>query len=74
MESVSIGVPSKGVNMERNLALIVLRGLRRSKTMPIKDVELRKLTGLSQTEIDLGAEELEAEGMIAVERIYRLGE
>ena len=74
MESVSIGVPPKGVNMERNLALIVLRFLRRSKTMPIKDVELRKLTGLSQTEIDLAAEELEAEGMIAVERIYRLEE
>jgi len=60
--------------MERNLALIVLRVLRRSKTKPITDVELRKLSGLSQTEIDLGAEELEAEGMIAVQRTYALEE
>jgi predicted transcriptional regulator len=60
--------------MERNLALIVLRFLRHSKTMPIKDVELRKLTGLSQTEIDLAAEELESEGMLTVERTYILEE
>jgi len=74
MESVSIRVPPRGVSMERNLALIVLRVLRRSKTKPITDVELRKLSGLSQTEIDLGAEELEAEGMIAVQRTYALEE
>jgi predicted transcriptional regulator len=60
--------------MERNLALIVLRVLRHSKTMPITDVELRKLTGLSQTEIDLAAEELESEGMLTVERTYTIEE
>ena len=36
------------------------------------DVELRKATGLSQTEIDLAAEDLESEGMITVERTYTL--
>jgi len=60
--------------MERNLALIVLRVLRGNKSKPITDVELRKLSGLSQTEIDLGAEELESEGMLTVERTYTLEE
>jgi predicted transcriptional regulator len=60
--------------MERNLALKILGVLRRNKSKPITDVELRKLSGLSQTEIDLGAEELESEGMIAVQRMYTLEE
>jgi predicted transcriptional regulator len=60
--------------MERNPALKLLRILRHSKTMPITDVQLRKLSGLSQCEIDLAAEELEKEGMLEVQRAYTLTE
>jgi biotin operon repressor len=61
-------------HMERNPALTILKVLRHSKTNPITDVELRNATGLSQTEIDLAAEELESEGMVIVERTYTLAE
>jgi hypothetical protein len=40
----------------------------------VSDAQLRKATGLNQTQIDLGAEELEAEGMLTVERVYKLEE
>jgi predicted transcriptional regulator len=60
--------------MERNPALTIFRLLKHSKTKPINGRELRKLSGLSQTEIDLAAEELESEGMILVERTYALAE
>ncbi len=60
--------------MERNPALTILRVLKHSKTKTMNDVELRKASGLSQSEIDLAAEELQEEGMIAVARTYTLAE
>jgi predicted transcriptional regulator len=61
--------------MEENLALKLLRILRRNwKGEPLKDEQVRKLTGLDQMDIDIAAEQLEAEGMISVERTYTLVE
>jgi hypothetical protein len=60
--------------MERNPALAILRVLQHNKAKQITDVELRTATSLSQTEIDIGSEELMEEGMIIVERTYTLTE
>ena len=60
--------------MEKNPALTVLRVLRHAKAKSMTDAQLRKATGLHQTQIDLGAEELEAEGMLTVDRTYTLEE
>jgi hypothetical protein len=61
--------------METNLALKLLRILRRnSKGEPLTDAEVRKLTRLDQTDIDAAAAQLEAEGMLAIERTYTLVE
>jgi hypothetical protein len=68
-------ITEKGrLDMERNPALTILKALRHSTTKPITDVELRKATGLSQTEIDLATEELDQEGMVTIERTYTLTE
>lgn len=59
--------------MEENLALKLLRILRRNwKGEPLTDTEVRKLTGLHQMDIDIAAEQLEAEGMITIKRTYSL--
>jgi len=61
--------------MEENPALKLLRILRRNwKGEPLTDTEVRKLTGLHQTDIDIAAEQLEAEGMITIMRTYSLAE
>lgn len=61
--------------MEANPALKLLRILRREwKGEPFTDTEVRKLTGLHQMDIDIAAEQLEAEGMIAITRPYSLAE
>ena len=60
--------------MERNPALALLRILRRRGASPVTDAELRKLSGYSQTELDLATEELEEEGMVTIERTYTLCE
>lgn len=61
--------------MEQNLALKLLRILRSNwKGEPLTDTEVRKLTGLHQMDIDIAAEQLEAEGMITITRTYSLAE
>ena len=61
--------------MEENIALKLLRILRRNwKGEPLSDTEVRKLTGLHQMDIDIAAEQLEAEGMITIMRTYSLAE
>jgi hypothetical protein len=61
--------------MEENIALKLLRILRRNwKGEPLTDAEVRKLTGLHQMDIDIAAEQLEAEGMITITRTYSLAE
>jgi len=61
--------------METNLALKLLRILRRNaRRETLTDAQLRKLTGLDQMDIDIAAEQLEAEGMLAIERTYTLVE
>lgn len=61
--------------MEENLALKLLRILRRyAKGETLTDADVRKLTRMDQTEIDIAAEQLEAEGMLTIERTYRLVE
>jgi F0F1-type ATP synthase beta subunit len=60
--------------MEKNPALTIFRVLRHAETKSMTDAQLRKATGLHQIQIDLGAEELEAEGMLTVERAYTLQE
>ena len=61
--------------MEENLALKLLRILRRnSKGEPLTDDQVRKLTGLCQMDIDIAAEQLEAEGMLTIDRTYTLAE
>lgn len=61
--------------MEENIALKLLRILRRNwKGEPLSDTEVRKLTGLHQMDIDIAAEQLEAEGMITIQRTYSLAE
>jgi predicted transcriptional regulator len=59
--------------MEKNLALKLFRALRQSRTEgPLTDAQVRKLTGLDQMDIDIAAEQLEAEGMVVIERTYTL--
>lgn len=54
----------------RNLALKLSRILRRnSNGKPLTDLEVRKLTRIDQTEIDIAAAQLEAEGMITITRL-----
>jgi hypothetical protein len=61
--------------MENNLALKLFAALRKSaKGKPLTDDQVRKLTGLCQMDINIAAEELEAEGMIIVQRTYMLTE
>jgi len=61
--------------MENNLALKLFAALLKSaKSEPLTDAQLRKLTGLCQMDTDIAAEELEAEGMITVQRTYTLAE
>jgi predicted transcriptional regulator len=61
--------------MEKNLALKLLRILRRNaKGEPLTDAQVRKLTGLDQMDIDIAAEQLEAEGMVVVQRTYTIVE
>ena len=58
--------------MEKNLALMLFAALRKnSKGEPLTDAQVRKLTGLCQMDIDI-AEQLEAEGMLLIERSYTL--
>jgi hypothetical protein len=61
--------------MEKNLALKLFAALRKNaKGEPLTDAQVRKLTGLSQMDIDIAAEQLEAEGMLRIDRTYTLGE
>jgi hypothetical protein len=60
--------------MEKNPALALLRILRHRGANPVTDAELRKLSGYSQTELDIDAEELESEGMLEIECKYTLTE
>jgi hypothetical protein len=61
--------------MEENLALKLLRILRRyAKGESLTDAQLRKLTGMEQADLDLAAAQLEAEGMLTIERTYTLAE
>jgi len=61
--------------MEKNLALKLFRVLRQSGTEgPLTDAQVRKLTGLTQMDIDIAAEQLEAEGMVVIERTYSLAD
>lgn len=61
--------------MENNPALKLLRTLRtEAKGKSLSDNQLRKLTGFVQEELDLAAEQLEAEGMLCIERSYTLSE
>ena len=60
--------------MEKHLGLALFKALRHGKDGPLTDQQARKLTGFSQTEIDIAAEELEAEGMLIIERTYTLVE
>jgi hypothetical protein len=61
--------------MEKNLALKLYAVLRKSaKGEPLTDAQVRKLTGLCQMDIDIAAEQLEAEGMLTIERTYALVE
>jgi len=49
--------------------------LRQSRRVPaLTDAQPRKLTGLCQIEINIAAEELEAEGMVTITRTYSLAE
>lgn len=61
--------------MEKNTALKLFRALRyEASGKPLNDAAVRKLSGLTQLEIDLAADELEAEGMIEIQRTYLLTE
>ncbi len=61
--------------MEKNLALKLFAALRKSaKGKPLTDVQLRKLSGMCQMDIDIAAEQLEAEGMLRIDRTYTLVE
>ena len=61
--------------MEKNLALKLFAVLRKSaKGEPLTDAQVRKLTGMCQMDIDIAAEQLEAEGMITITRTYSLAE
>jgi len=57
------------MGMEENQALKLLRILRRyAKGEPLTDAQVRKLTRMDQTDIDIAAAQLEAEGMLTIER------
>jgi hypothetical protein len=61
--------------MEKNLALKLFAALRKNwKGEPLTDAQVRKLTGLCQMDIDIAAEQLEAEGIIIITRTYSLAE
>jgi len=61
--------------MEKNLALKLFAILRKSPNgESLTDAQVRKLTGLDQMDIDIAAEQLEAEGMLTIERTYTLVE
>jgi hypothetical protein len=61
--------------MEENQALKLLRMLRRyAKGESLTDAQLRKLTGMEQADLELAAAQLEAEGMLTIERTYTLAE
>lgn len=61
--------------MEKNLTLKLFAALRKSASgEPLTDAQVRKITGLCQMDIDIAAEQLEAEGMIVIERTYTLVE
>jgi hypothetical protein len=61
--------------MEKNLALKLFAALRKNPNdEPLTDAHVRKLTGMHQMDIDIAAEQLEAEGMITVQRTYMLVE
>ena len=61
--------------MDNNLALKLFAALRKNaKGEPLTDAQVRKLTGMHQMDINIAAEELEAEGMITVQRTYMLTE
>jgi predicted transcriptional regulator len=61
--------------METNLALKLLRIVRRNaKGETLTQAQLRKLSGLDQADLDIAAEQLEAEGMLTIERTYSLAE
>ena len=65
----------KGKAIEKNLALKLFARLRKnSEGEPLTDVQLRKLSGMCQMDIDIGAEQLEAAGMIKIDRTYSLVE
>ena len=44
------------------------------KRKPLTDAQVRKLTGLCQMDIDIAAEQLEAEGMLRTDRTCMLVE
>jgi len=60
--------------MERNPALTILKVLRHSGKETVTDAELRKMSGLSQAELDVAGEELEEQGMVEIARTYTLTE
>lgn len=61
--------------MDENPALKLLRILRRNaKGETLTDAQLRKLSGMEQGGLDSAPEQLEAEGMLTVERTYTLVE
>lgn len=61
--------------MEKNLALRLFAPLRKgAKGEPLTDAQVRKLTGLCQMDIDIAAEQLEAEGLLRIDRTHTLVE
>jgi hypothetical protein len=61
--------------VEKNLALKLFAALKKSaKGEPLTDAQVRKLTGMHQMDIDIAAEQLEAEGMLRIDRTYTLVE
>jgi DNA-binding IclR family transcriptional regulator len=61
--------------MEENQALRLLRILRRNaKGGTLTHAQLCKLSGMDQADLDIAAEQLEAEGMLSIERTYTLAE
>ena len=62
-------------NDGEELGTKLFRVLRQSGTEgPLTDAQVRKLTGLDQMDIDIAAEQLEAEGMVVIESTYMLVE
>ena len=60
--------------MEKNLTLKLFAVLRKSKGERLTDAQVRKLTGMCQMDIDIAAEQLEAERIITIQRTYTLVE